>query len=179
MKEASTEDFVDIGDVAEGVWFPFQNSRVDPDTGKITWDDPILKSNGEPVASMCIRLMGPFYEERMAKRERTTKYVYNTKSRAMDPVSSFKELTMDEARQERDDAIDYAITGITGFRDKATKKPLECTRANKLIMLKQPAVDRFFAYCQERLGQLGIEQQKAEAENFTSGSSGQTSINPE
>jgi hypothetical protein len=81
---------------------------------------------------------------------------------------------MDEVRQERDSAIDYAITGITGFRDKATKKPLECTRANKLIMIKQPAVDRFFAYCQERLGQLAVETKKAESENFTNGSNGQT-----
>lgn len=169
MKEKE-EEFIDIGDIVEGVWFPFQTSQIDPDTGKITWDDPVLKSNGEPKASMCIRLIGPFYEERIAKRNRITKYVLNPKSHAMDPVTSFKELTMEEIKQEREDAIDYSIVNFNGFGKSG--KPLEVTRENKLLLIRQPAIDRFFAYCQERLSNLGIERKKAEAENFTSGSSG-------
>lgn len=176
MKE-SNEELIDIGDIVEGVWFPFQTSQIDPDTGKITWDDPVLKSNGDPKASMCIRLTGPFYEERIAKRDRITKYVFNTKSRAMEPVTSFKELSMEEIKAEREDAIDYSIVNFNGFGKSG--KPLDVTRENKLLLIRQPAIDRFFAYCQERLSNLGVERKKAEAENFTSGSSGQTNTNPE
>lgn len=179
MKENkdTNEELIDIGDIVEGVWFPFQTSQIDPDTGKITWDDPVLKSDGEPKASMCIRLTGPFYEERIAKRDRITKYVFNTKSRAMDPVTSFKELTMDEIKREREDAIDYSIVNFNGFGKSG--KPLEVTRENKLLLIRQPAIDRFFAYCQERLSNLGIERKKADAENFTNGSSGQMNTNQE
>jgi len=172
MQEKSNE-LIDIGDIVEGVWFPFQASQIDPDTGKITWDDPVMNSNGEPKASMCVRLTGPFYEERIAKRDRITKYVFNTKSRAMDPVTSFKELTMDEIKKEREDAIDYSIVNFNGFGKSG--KQLEATRENKLLLIRQPAIDRFFAYCQERLSNLGVERKKAEAENFTNGSSGPTS----
>lgn len=176
MKEVES-DLINIGEVTDGVWFPFQTSQIDQETGKITWDNPVLKSNGDPKASMCIRLVGPFYEERMSKRERTTKYVFNTKSRAMEPVSSFKELTMEEIKQDRDAAIDYSVVDFNGFGKSG--KPLEVTRENKLLLLKQPAIDRFYAYCQERLGQLKVEQGRSEAENFTSGSSGQTNTNQE
>jgi len=174
------EKFFDIDmEVTEGEWFPFQTSKVDPDTGKIIWDDPIVDDKGNPIASLRIRLMTPFYEERFAKRSRVTEHVFNPKTRAMERVTSLKELSMDEIRSERDDAIDYAITGIKGFRDKATQKPLPLTRDNKLAMLKTPAIDRFFAYCQERLSQSMVEQKVAEAENFTSGSSGRINTSQE
>jgi len=177
MEEVNFVD-VNVGE-NEGEWFPFQTSRVDSDTGKIVWDDPVLAADNTPIASLRVRLVAPFYEERIAKRGRVVEHIYNPKTRAMERVVSFKELTIDELRAERDDAIDYAITGMKGFRDKSTKKPLENIRANKLAMLKNPAIDRFFGYCQERLGQSEVQQKKADAENFTSGSSGQTSINPE
>jgi len=174
------EKFIDIEmEVTEGEWFPFQASRVDSDTGKIVWDDPVLDDKGSPIASLRVRLMALFYEERIAKRGRVVEHIFNPKTRAMERVVSLKELSMDEIRSERDDAIDYAITGIKGFRDKTTKKPLECTRINKLAMLRSPAIDRFFGYCQDRLSQSTVEEKKAEAENFTSGSNGQTNINPE
>lgn len=168
-----TEKFVDVDlDVTEGEWFPFQTSHVKQDTGEIVWDDPVMGDDGKPVAALRIRSMTPYYEAQIPKRGRIIEHVHNPKSRSMERVVSIKELPMDEITKERENAIDYAITGIKGFRDKATKKFLECTRENKIAMLKSPAIDRFFAYCQERLGQIGVEQNKAEAENFTSGSNG-------
>jgi len=150
MEEAK---FVDIDmEITEGEWFPFQTSRIDPESGKIIWDEPMKDSSGNPIASMRVRLVAPFYEERVGKRGRIVEHVHNPKTRSMERVVSLKELSMEEVRQERDDAIDYAITGLKGFRDKATKKLLECTRENKLAMIKSPLVDRFFGYCQEQLG---------------------------
>jgi len=174
------EKFIDIDlDASEGEWFPFQVSSIDPDTGKVIWDAPALDDKGEPIASLKIRIMAPFYEERIVKRVRIVEHVFNPKSRSMERISSFKDLTMDEIRAERDDAIDYAITDIKGFRDKSTKKPLECTKENKLALMKIPVIDRFFGRCQELLGQFSVEKRKEEAENFTNGSYGQINIDPE
>jgi hypothetical protein len=168
-----SEKFVDVDlDVTEGEWFPFQTSHVKQDTGEIVWDDPVMDDEGNPVAALCIRPMAPYYEAQISKRGRIVEHVYNPKNRSMERVVSIKELPMEDIKKERDNAIDYAITGIKGFRDKATKKLLDCTRENKIAMLKSPAIDRFFAYCQERLGQSEIKNQEAEAENFTNGSNG-------
>lgn len=177
-KVMAEEEFIDIGDVSEGEWFPFQRSKVDYEIGKIQWDDPVMV-NGKPIAEMCVRLMNPFYEERITKRPRITTHVFNPKTRAMDAVTTFKELSAEEIKQERDASVDYAIVDFRGFRNEKTKKPIECTKENKIAIMRQPVIDRFFNYCQERLGQSGVKQREEEAENFTHGSSGQTNISQE
>lgn len=164
--------FVDL-QVSEGEWFPFQNSKIDPLTGEPVFDDP------DTEAKVQIRSMTPFFEERIAKRKRQTEHVMNPKTRQMERISYYAELTPEEARTERDDAFDYAITGIAGFKDSKTKQEITCNRENKIALMKVPVFDRFFARCQQMLASYGIKE-KEEAEKKTSviGSGSLTNANP-
>jgi len=137
----------------EGEWFPFQNSKIDPLTGEPVFDDPVKD------AKVQIRSMMPFFEERIAKRKRQTEHVMNPKTRQMERIAFYADLSIDEARAERDDAFDFAITGIEGFKDAKTGTVITCTRENKLALMKVPVFDRFFARCQQLLSSSGVKEQ--------------------
>jgi len=137
----------------EGEWFPFQNSKIDPLTGEPVFDDPVTD------AKVQIRSMTPFFEERIAKRKRQTEHVMNPKTRQMERIAFYAELSVEEARAERDDAFDFSITGIEGFKDAKTGKLITCTRENKLALMKVPVFDRFFARCQQLLSSSGVKEQ--------------------
>jgi len=137
----------------EGEWFPFQNSHIDPSTGDPVFDDPVTD------AKVQIRSMTPFFEERIAKRKRQTEHVMNPKTRQMERISFYAELSTEEARVERDDAFDFAITGIEGFKDAKTGNEITCTRENKLALMKVPVFDRFFARCQQLIASSGVKEQ--------------------
>ena len=140
-------------EVFEGEWFPFQNSHIDALTGDPVFDDPVTD------AKVQVRSMTPFFEERIAKRKRQTEHVMNPKTRQMERISFYAELSVDEAKAERDDAFDFAITGIEGFKDAKTGKMIDCTRDNKLALMKVPVFDRFFARCQQLLSSSGVKEQ--------------------
>jgi hypothetical protein len=144
--------FIDITQ-NEGEWFPFQNSKIDPLTGEPVFDDPVTD------AKVQIRAMSPFFEERIAKRKRQTEHVMNPKTRQMERISFYAELSVDDVKAERDDAFDFAITGIEGFKDAKTGKMIDCTRDNKLALMKVPVFDRFFARCQQLLSSSGVKEQ--------------------
>ena len=137
----------------EGEWFPFQNSKIDPLTGEPVFDDPVSD------AKVQIRSMTPFFEERIAKRKRQTEHVMNPKTRAMERIAYYVELSIEESRAERDDAFDFSITGIEGFKDSKDGKIIVCTRENKLALMKVPVFDRFFARCQQLLSSSGVKEQ--------------------
>jgi len=145
----------------EGEWFPFQNSTISPSTGEPVFDDPVSD------ARVQIRSMTPFFEERIAKRKRQTEHVMNPKTRQMERITYYAELSIEEAKAERDDAYDFAITGIEGFKDAKTGQIITCTRANKLALMKVPVFDRFFAKCQQVLANSGVKEQ--ESKNLVSG----------
>lgn len=145
----------------EGEWFPFQNSTISPSTGEPVFDDPVSD------ARVQIRSMTPFFEERIAKRKRQTEHVMNPKTRQMERITYYAELSIEEAKAERDDAYDFAITGIEGFKDAKTGQIITCTRANKLALMKVPVFDRFFAKCQQVLASSGVKEQ--ESKNLVSG----------
>lgn len=147
----------------EGEWFPFQNSTISPSTGEPVFDDPVSD------ARVQIRSMTPFFEERIAKRKRQTEHVMNPKTRQMERITYYAELSIEEAKAERDDAYDFAITGIEGFKDAKTGQIITCTRANKLALMKVPVFDRFFAKCQQVLASSGVKEQ--ESKNLVSGQS--------
>jgi hypothetical protein len=140
-------------DSSEGEWFPFQNSKIDPLTGDPVFDDPVSD------AKVQIRSMTPFFEERIAKRKRQTEHVMNPKTRQMERIAFYAELSIEEAKAERDDAFDFAITGIEGFKDAKTGKLITCTRENKLALMKVPVFDRFFARCQQLLASSGVKEE--------------------
>jgi len=145
----------------EGEWFPFQNSTISPSTGEPVFDDPVSD------ARVQIRSMTPFFEERIAKRKRQTEHVMNPKTRQMERITYYAELSIEEAKAERDDAYDFAIMGIEGFKDAKTGQIITCTRANKLALMKVPVFDRFFAKCQQVLASSGVKEQ--ESKNLVSG----------
>jgi hypothetical protein len=93
----------------------------------------------------------------------------NPKTRQMERITYYAELSIEEAKAERDDAYDFAITGIEGFKDAKTGQIITCTRANKLALMKVPVFDRFFAKCQQVLASSGVKEQ--ESKNLVSGQS--------
>jgi hypothetical protein len=147
----------------EGEWFPFQNSKIDPLTGEPVFDDPVTD------AKVQIRSMTPFFEERIAKRKRQAEHVMNPKTRQMERISFYAELSVEEAKAERDDAFDFAITGIEGFKDSKTGVVIACTRENKLALMKVPVFDRFFARCQQLLASYGVKQKEEIEKNSQRG----------
>jgi len=157
---------VDLKTDKQGEWFTFRMSRVDPDTGETIWDEPI---EGVEVR---IRSMRPFIEERFTKRERVVEWKINPKTRANERHSNPKESTPAEIIEERNDAYDYAITGLKGWMDKKTKKPIECNRENKIALMAKGIFERFFADCQLSLDSSGLEQEEQEAKNSLAGSNG-------
>ena len=145
---------------SEGDWFDFFESTVDLNTGNIVYDDP------KPgTGKACFRPSRPLVMERLAKRKKGSEFVLNPKTRSMEKVVFYKDLTSEEAQKEQDDMTDFVITGLKDFFD-AKGKPIECTRANKLKLAKVPVFDRFMARCMEIQMNSNIKQ--AEAEKKTS-----------
>lgn len=128
-------------DEVTGDWFEFFESRIDIKTGDITYDDP------KPgTGKVCLRNIGIFMRERQRSRKKEYQFVPNTRSRAMEHVELLQ--SPEEETKEREDAFDYAITGLENFFD-AKEKPIKCTRENKLKLLAIPVFDRFLARCFE------------------------------
>jgi len=138
---------------AEGDWFDYFESHVDLEAGTIIYDDP------KPgTGRACFRSTTPFILAAQEKRKKKHDYVLNTKSKAMERVPYFEELSAEEQKQFNDDMYDYAIVGWERFFD-AEGNALECTRENKLKLAKVPVFDRFMARCLE-IQMNGIAEQK-------------------
>jgi hypothetical protein len=150
--------FIDL-DSAKGEWFDFRMSSLDPNTGETVWGPPI------PGHRVQVRSWKPFLEEQMANRERVIEWKINPKTRQNEKHSNFKELTPEESKQQKDDAIDYAIMGLEGFKDKKTREPIQCTRENKIALMALDFFDRFIADCQMTIDSTRVEQEAAEAKN--------------
>lgn len=142
-------------DKEQGEWFPFFTSRVDAGTGEIIYDDPVSSARAQ------IRSWSPFFEERIAQRKKVVEHVFNPKTRSMERLSYFQELPPSEKKKEGEDAIDYAIVGLEGFKDKSGKV-IACTRENKLKLMEIPVFDRYFARCLQLLASRGVEMEEEE-----------------
>ena len=149
---------------SNGDWFPFRMSVIDQNTGEIVWDNEPLEGH-----RVQIRSMRQFFDERITKRERITEWKINPKTKVNEKHTNFKELSIEEIKAEMDDAYDYAIVGLEGFKDKATRKPLECVREVKLMLMGYDFFERFFNDCQQILDVSSIEMETKEQENFPSG----------
>ena len=139
----------------EGEWFPYFESKIDfTDDGEVIYFDP------KPgAARICLRSLIPFWEERTRKRVKKHETVLNPKTRAMERIEYYESQTAEEEARERDDALDYGIVNIERFFD-AKKKPINCTRENKLLLMTVPV----FARCVNRCWQLQQNSDKAQAE---------------
>lgn len=143
----------------EGEWFYFFGSSVDQKTGDVVYEEPVGHARAR------IRSMIPFLEEQLSKRKKAVEHVYNPKTRAMDRVTYYPDQTPEEIRKERDDAYDYAITGLEGFKNKDTGEILDCDRKNKLDLMGNEVFNRYFARCQQLLSAAGITAEEVREKN--------------
>lgn len=143
----------------EGERFEFFNSKLNPSTGDIEYDDPI--KNGP---WMVLRPPGPFYEDRLAKRKRKAEHVFNPKTRAMDRIPYYPDLPPEEEKAEREALWDYCIVDFGGFSDKDGKE-IEPTKQNKVAIKNVPMVDRFITRCFQLMANAEIVRQEEEAKN--------------
>lgn len=112
-----------------------------------------------------MRSIAPFIEERISKRKRVVEHIYNPKTRAMERLSNYEELTFEQLKAERDDTWDYAIIAFENFKDKKTGEAIPCTRENKIKMMKNPVFDRFIAQCLQIMASSGAEAKKETEKN--------------
>jgi len=126
-------------------------STIDQATGEIVWGEP------RDGVRVCIRSWKPFFEELIGAREQIVEWKINPKTRQNERHVYPKDLTPEEKRQERGDAIDFAITGLEGWGDKKTRKPIECTRENKLALMAKDFFDRFFVDCIQTIDTKTVE----------------------
>ena len=159
---------VDLEVQEEGEWFYYFGSHIDQTTGEIIYDDPVKEVRAK------IRDIGPFIEQRLMDRKTQIEHILNTKTRAMDRNEYYPRLAGKDLIKEREDTWDYAIQGLEGFKDKKTKKDIECTRENKIKLMKIPVFDRFVARCLQLLSESGVQIGEAETKNLSTGSSSQT-----
>ena len=143
----------------QGDWFTFFASRMEPSTGDIVYDVP-----EEGAAEFRIRSMQPFFEERRKGRKKESKMVVNPTTRAMERVTWWEDLPDDEAQKEADDAWDYAITGIkNAFASPGV--PIECTRENKLKLIRMPIFLRFVTRVFMIINDAGVKQKEDSEKN--------------
>jgi hypothetical protein len=138
-------------DATEGEWFQFFGSHIDLNTGEIVYEDPMSD------ARVQIRNWRPFINERIEKRKKSFEHVLNSKTRTMERISYYPDLSPAEIKTEKEDTYDYSITGIENFKDSKTGEVIICTRENKIKLMNNPVFDRFFARCQQILDSSGIK----------------------
>lgn len=149
----------------EGEWFYYFGSSIDQTTGEIIYDDPVKD------ARVKIRSMAPFIEKKITERKKQKEHVLNPKTRSMERIEYYPDLSPKERITEREDTWDYIIQGLEGFKDKKTKKDITCTWENKLKLMKLPVFDRFIARCLQLLSDSGVQVGEAETVNLKTGSS--------
>ncbi|OPY74911.1 MAG: hypothetical protein A4E65_03688 [Syntrophorhabdus sp. PtaU1.Bin153] len=127
----------DLDKAEQGDWFSFFASRFDQNTGEIIYDPP-----EDGAAEFCIRSMNQYWEERRKSRKRESKMVLNPKSGAMERVVYFADQSPEQEIKEAEDAWDYAITGMRNALGP-DGEAIECTRENKLKLVRIPMFLRF------------------------------------
>ena len=162
--------FFDL-EATEGDWFPFFGSHIDLVTGDIQYDEPVAD------ARVRVRPMAPFIEERLSQRKKSVEHVVNPKTRALERISFYPDMSPAEEKKERDDVWDYVITDLETFKDKAGKI-IECTRENKLKLMRVPVFERFISRVFEILANSGVSESEELEKNLLPGGSSQTTKLP-
>ena len=148
------------GEKEQGDWFPFVSSRIDPSTGEVCYDPP-----EEGAAEFCFRSPTPFWQERQKGRKKEHKMVLNPGSKAMERVGYYPDLPPEEERTERDDSWDYVITGMRNARWSENGPEMECTRENKLKLLKNTAFLRFANRTLQMIIETGVKVKESSEKN--------------
>jgi len=130
-------------DVAEGTWFPYFESHIDLKTGDIVYHESVSD------AKVQIRSVAPFIEQQLKSRKRKHEYVHNPKTRAMEYVTYFEEMSFDQIIAELDEQYAYGIMDFEGFVNSKTKETIPCTRETKIALRRNEVFARFFERCQQ------------------------------
>lgn len=149
--------FIDL--TQEGERFQYFESRINPATGDVDYDDP--KGDGY----VTLRPMGPFIEKRTAARKQKVEHVLNPKTRSMERIVFIPEQTFEELRKESADLWDYCITDFEGFVDSKTQKVIKCTKENKIAMMKNPGFDRFISRCFQIMSEAAVKTKAVDEKN--------------
>lgn len=148
----------DIEKGSEGDWFNFFESSIN-EKGKVVFADPKPDSG-----KVRIRSIVPFIEERQAQRKKKYEFVLNPDTRSMERVGYYEDQTPEQAKKDRDDIWDYAITDIEDFSDKSGT-PILCTRENKAKLMALPVFDRFVGRCLQLIASAGAQAKEDERGN--------------
>ena len=143
----------------DGTWFEFQESKIGPD------NEPVFSDPEPDAARFCIRSIAPMIEDRIAGMKQKKQVVHNPKTRAMEIVFVPEEITQDERKAMNADMYDYAIVDWDGVLD-ASGVEIECTRENKLRLMRVPKVDRFVGWCLRLVGDLDAKSENKAVENL-------------
>lgn len=146
----------------DGIWFPFFYSHIDTSSGEVIYDDPI-----EDGPRMRIRNPMSFFKERASARKKTSEFVLNKKTRAMEKITSDATLSADEQKAETADFIDYVIQDIEGF--KLDGKEIVCNRQTKLEIMDILLVSMFVHRCIEIMQSEGATEEEIEGKNSQAG----------
>jgi hypothetical protein len=147
---------IDLDDQDAGTWFRYQESHFDEKKGEFVFDPPVSD------ARVRVRQIAKFLSDQLAKRKKAAEMVLNPKTRRMERVAYYEDLTPEQEQKEMEDAYDYAIVGLENFKNKKTGKVIECTRENKLALIKNSSFDRFLGRCFKVLS--GFEEERKEGE---------------
>jgi len=148
----------------EGDWFPFFGSKIDLTTGNILYDPP-----EEGAAEFCFRSPIPFWEERRKDRKKEYSMVLNPTTRAMERVGYYPDLPFDQERKEGEDSWDYAITGMRNARWTENGPEMECTRENKMKLLKNSAFLRYANHVLQLILDTGVKRKEETEKNSSNG----------
>ncbi len=150
---------IDLDNQDDGTWFRYQDSHFDEKKGEFVFDPPASD------ARVKVRQIAKFLSDQLAKRKKASEMVLNPKTRRMERVAYYDDLTPGQERKELEDAYDYAIVDIENFKNKKTGEVIACTRENKLALMKIPAFDRFLGRCFKVLSGFEQEQREEEEKN--------------
>ena len=148
----------DLEKLGVGEWFPYQESVVDKETGKVEWLEVDL-ANDERICfkqpdAETMRVMRD-----KSKGKKVNNPVRNPETRAMEIVVTYEQTSEQEKAQSME-FWDSAITDWT-IKNPKTKVVIPCTAENKYKLITMvPAFVRFCNRSLEILSGTKIEQDK-------------------
>ena len=144
----------DLKGMEEGVWFPFQDSRVD-DSGEVEWLE------FDTTEEVCFKKIDPDQLQEIEEKNRGKKKVtpvLNKLTRQMELVTTFEQSAKDKINDSKDfwncAIVDWKISDLEG-------KAIECNKENKYKLVKGSGKFlRFANRCMEQLGELEVKAGK-------------------
>lgn len=153
----------DIENLGKGEWFPYQDSVVHKEDGRVEWLAVDLETDEkicfkQPDAET-MRLMRDKY-----KGKKVNNPVYNSVTRQMEIVTTYEQ-TSEQEKAQSVEFWDKAIVDWT-IKNPKTKEVIPCTSENKYKLITMvPAFVRFCNRSLEILSGTQIESEKAAEKN--------------